>query len=275
VDTYGFVSSLVGDLAWPVAAVVLGLIFRQQLRAVFIGLAERMKHLVKLKAAGTELSFGDTLLEAKSELTQAATVTDEAEVYAAETAFLQSSHVHNRLSESGNVNATTEDESGRTRNAVLSIPLVDPKFSFDKGLLVQVQASPESTVLRSWLDVENAIKHLGRIVNVRTDQERLPFTFADQRILEFVEYSMIVLSRAYQRYNKFDPTNVQKVITRLLTLEDRVSQGGKISKLEAYDYASTAMGILTILGNIAKAISPKPDIDNRSQTATTSTATDT
>jgi hypothetical protein len=64
VRTSALISSLVSSLAWPAAAVALGLIFRTQIQAVFAGLAERMKHLTGIKAAGfAELSFGDILAQ--------------------------------------------------------------------------------------------------------------------------------------------------------------------------------------------------------------------
>jgi hypothetical protein len=70
VGTLAFISSLVHALAWSAAAVILGLIFRRQVRAMFASLAERMKHLATLKAPWTELSFSDEVFSVRSELAE-------------------------------------------------------------------------------------------------------------------------------------------------------------------------------------------------------------
>lgn len=65
--TLAFISSLVSSLAWPAAAITLGLLFRRQLREMLVGLAGRMKHLVGLKAAGAEFSFSEQVFAARAE----------------------------------------------------------------------------------------------------------------------------------------------------------------------------------------------------------------
>src|SRR5262249_6216336 len=52
-----FIASLVRSLAWPVAVVVLVIVLRKQLAALFAGLAARLADLGKLSAMGVDLEF--------------------------------------------------------------------------------------------------------------------------------------------------------------------------------------------------------------------------
>ena len=52
-----FIASIVGSIAWPLAAICLALIFHKQLTAIFHKLVARMDRLSSMRAGSFEMAF--------------------------------------------------------------------------------------------------------------------------------------------------------------------------------------------------------------------------
>ena len=275
-----FISSLVGELAWPVAAVALGLIFRKQLRAVFASLAKRMEHLVKLKAPGTELSFSDELIAARSELAQVRTtaalpatdlLTDTAEdepqgsyytdnwggadaraereaAAAAAIAKLEALERERRSDGSDlRKNSWFAPKAG-DRSQLFSdsqVPRVVSMFRDgairrvprlrlnNENLADQAEAQPELVVLSAWEYLLAALTQFAALRGMP-----LPFPAGDRALAAVAELSE-------SGYGPIPP-EAEQVVQRLLTLRNGVRDGALVTKLEAYDYAVTALELADV-----------------------------
>jgi hypothetical protein len=248
VDTFAFISSLVSALAWPCAAVILGLIFRRQLRALFTGLADRMKDLVKLKAPGTELSFSDEMFAAKAAFAETDPSDADSSPSPAEASWSESSPGHDGIEQilaelvKALPNELTLDGTG---SAAASLShLKDPET-----LVKQAEASPKFTVMIAWMYLTHVINLLaarlgvgdGRYADLGPDSR---WTIFD-RVLDKAE---VVISELYARGNTGLPRNTLSIVRRLATLEGEVLEGDHVvTKLEAYDYATLALRISDIL----------------------------
>ena len=291
-----------GSLAWPAAAVILGLIFRRQLRAVFAGLAERMKHLSSLKAPWTEMSFSDGVFAARTELAEIAANGDQAVLQYSRHPKAGASRSrpwlawrrYRRLDDAladrdadDYENYEDEDEyedwddapdvgddseltpeqrffrQGRSRDskrpAAASPSLPDyvtvqgrdgPKrYNFraltPANLADEAQASPEVTVLSAWAYIETTINGLAEKLGLDEEPDLL--------------LRITVVARDLHNHGRLPGAgNVESLIRRLLALRRDVADGRPVTKLEAYDYAATALRVAKLLRDAYEAAPEEP-----------------
>jgi hypothetical protein len=237
-DTDGLIASLTGSLAWPIAAVILGLVFRHQLREIFAGLAKRMGQLTKVKAAGAELNFGDVLLEAKSDL-------QFVEVGTQLVSRLKDWSPEN--SESKKPVVLPKELWSTRLNRFLSASPETPVS--DNSRIAAAKASPATTVLLSWISVEDAIRGLGNTVAI--DEYSGDF----RSRVSFISYAQRVLIKAGQLANFVTINSVYDSIKALSDIEQSVAKNrNDISALEAYDYSETANRTQVLLSALSQVI---------------------
>ena len=232
-----FISSLVQALAWPAAAVVIaGLLFRQQLRDVLAGFAERVKHLKTLRAPGTELTFdSDELAGAKIDLAQISVAEARQAVpgefrrakdsgWPPERGFVRSlrSFTLAELAEPAGPPGSSAAITSRYRQRAMAI-----------RFLANGEA-PAGTVLAAWSCVESLLREIGGLLGI-SDTGSLAL-LADE-----------VITELYRRGGLPAPDQALSVVQRLLRLKFPVEHGADVTKLEAIGYAETALEITDLL----------------------------
>jgi integrase len=283
-STSSLIASLVSSLAWPVAVVILaGLIFRRQVGAIFSELAKKMKDLTKVKAPGTEFSFADNLISARTDL-QALTFSTNflsASTHSAWQALARESadrplvSVEELLLDSGDSGAPLEVSDD---DPLIEIPkghsitsddsiIVDRPYkartlrwplvaSLEIGhekplghLADQAEASPVETVRSAWLAVETSIRLLARILGMGTDASHDG---------NFYGFAASVLTNAKLAGAATPDIGTQlSLIQKLWDNKSQVLNGNqRISKLEAFDYATTAEQTAAVIRRAARSLTP-------------------
>lgn len=226
VGTLAFISSLVQALAWPAAAVVLALIFRRQLRAVFAGLAERMKHLATLRAPWTELSFRDEVNAAATEL----------EEIPGREALTGSQ----KLGASG-IQQLPPDDTGAER-AIPSKRIASAGNTiygrYDQlANYIATQAKqvpPDVTVSRAWSLLEEAIRELAALLGVRDEGS-------------FALLVNCVVDELGERGGLPSPEHTRSVVQKLLRAKFPADRGEPVTRLDGAEYMDTAFQVAQLL----------------------------
>jgi hypothetical protein len=228
-----FVASLVRSLVWPAAVViVVGLFFREQLREVIRKIAELIPHLRSVKAGGSELTFDSDQL--------AAARTDMAKIYAAGPAATL------------RVTAGTNFWLGRgDLYSILRVPAVGvtgglrpsgeaaalaSKYELQARTIRSLasDAPPAVTVMAAWSCLEALLREIAGLTGV-SDTGSLAL-LADE-----------VITQLDRRGGLPAPDHARSVVQHLLRLKLPVERGAEVTKLEAIDYADTAMQITGLL----------------------------
>jgi hypothetical protein len=219
VGILSFISSLVGSLAWPAAAIVLGLIFKKQLGATFTNLAERMKDLTHLKAPGTELSFGERVRQANAELQPAIDSAPHTSGRPLGSADGATKHALPSVADSGPGQASTRPQASdlyarydmRARNIAE----------------VSYKAAPEVTVLNAWSLLDDAIHELASLMGVKD-------------LGSFARLTSVVITTLDRAGCLPRAEHTQRAVQELLRLRLSVTSGQSLTRIEAANYMDTA-----------------------------------
>lgn len=230
-----FAASIVRSLAWPAAVVIIAcLFFREQIREVIRKIAERIPHLRSVKAGGTEWTFdSDQLAGAR---------TDLAKIYAAGSVGsfrLNTGSLYTDDTSSLNLGRILRDHSaGITGSARAAGEAANLRSRYrPQAMAVRSladDAPPTVTVLSAWAFLESLLKELARLLGV-TDTGSLAL-LADE-----------VITRLDRRGGLPAPDHARSVVQRLQRLRLPVERGAAVTRLEAMDYAETALQITDLL----------------------------
>jgi hypothetical protein len=285
VDVLAFIATLVQALAWPVVVVILALILRRQLRAMVAQLAERMKALKTLKAPGTAFEFEDDLIDVKDKIARLAKVSEKdhitgSDLFSGADDLIPPAPGEDRFRDvqSPDQDGYPDQDDGYLYGYPDPDEIPDPAgYSDQRGypearryrqprgyrrpaipdevmiadsdskvfLLTQTitrdnlaalaENSPEATVIAAWVIVERSIRRIAQRLNI------------DVKENSFAWLALTALNTLEDRGAFAESANVWSIMQKLNSLRDAVASGAKITKLEAYDYASTALQLAKIL----------------------------
>jgi hypothetical protein len=235
-----FIASLVGNVAWPIVVLVLALVFRHQLVGLVNNLAERMKHLKRLQTPAGSAEFDDQLIEVKEEIaplvngaeqkaieSQLEVTTKELDAMPQGTALHESPDmplVHSESSEGQNITDWVSADRIVMDNSDLS----------ELG-----QESPEAMVLGAWNRLETTIDLIALNLKIGVKKRRYSSSLAS-----------IVIGRLNELEVLNDAEDSITVIARLRGMRNSVAHASeKITKLQAYEYAVSALQMTNLLIN--------------------------
>ena len=206
-NVLSFISTLVQALAWPIAVIILAILFREQLSNFISALANRVKDLRRARGFGAEVEFDNELMDLKEKVDQLPKVT----VPAGDTT----------VSDDPSVGPEPEAKNSDFFDSNPDIPQDEfTRKALGGQFAGLAQESPEGAVLGAWQELENNLKGLAETLNI-DEKDVIPMSFAISQELPNLASELSVVNRLYR-------------------LRNSVAHGTQITKLEAYDYAVTA-----------------------------------
>jgi hypothetical protein len=230
-----FIASIVGSLAAPAAAVVLGLVFRKPLRTAFTNLAERMKDVTRFRTPVGELDFRETVLQVSAEV-QAA---------------VDSSPTGSALGSAADTAPPALPSAAEQAEPISGHP--DPGTIYDRYdkraraiATASYATTPEVTVINAWALLEDAIRELARLMNITDRGSLADLTTGLIRALDKAE----LLSH---------PEHTSSAVQNLLGLKLRVTAGAAgPTRADAAVYQDTAFEVAQILIRAYLAYTSRP-----------------
>jgi hypothetical protein len=234
-----FAASLVRSLAWPAALVVLaGMLFREQIREVIRKFAEQIRHLRTVRAAGAELTFdSDELADVKADVHGIHVA--QGDLYAVGQAGAVGAGTFTRWAPTespGRAGAVVEVEVPEFRPRDENATSISSRYRL-QAMTIRSAAStaaPAVTVLSAWSCLEALIREIARLTGVK-----------DTGSLTLLTNE--VITDLNRRGGLPAPDRTRSVIQQLHSLKLPVERGAPVTKLEAMDYAETALKCTEIL----------------------------
>lgn len=255
-----FAASLVRSLAWPAAAVILGLIFRRPIRAVFAGLAASMDQLESLQGWGLKLSFRagirSLVQSARTLPVTPGAVTEPGPGPASVIAAAALRALFARRGPRGQ----DEAAAGETADRHLIRELPD-HVTFRAGgrevradlipltadnLADQAEISPVVTVLTAWTQLEVAVN---TVADVLAAGDEASFAVRSEKVITELNRRGVLPA----------PGSTLEVIQKLLRLRQAAARGAPVTRQEAYDYAATALRVSGLLLSACARLSPEAE----------------
>lgn len=247
--------AFISSLAWPVVVLIVVLVFRRQLHTLAGNLAERVKHLTKVQTPMVSADFEGELVKAQSEIdlseidftalarqaaSDIASVTSGAESLPGEPASSPPPRRGVTVNPPETPDVIVKGVDGRVEYIVQA-----KHFTFD-NLPELAQNSPEGTILTAWNLVEETILDLAQSVDMDDsdlDNRSISNDWPTDELLRRLGPYLPIGS---------NPDAVLSVINRLSRMQNTIVKGRPgTTKLEAYDYAATALRIVDILQTAA------------------------
>jgi hypothetical protein len=230
-----FAASVVRSLAWPAAVVIIAcLFFREQIREVIRKIAERIPYLRSVKAGSTEWTFDSDQL--------AAARIDLAKISAAGSGLRLG--VTSRQDRVRQGLLDLDKTLLRTRSALVSgaarpageTAALTSKYDLQAITIrsLATDAPPAVTVLAAWSCLEALLREIAGLTGV-----------SDTGSLDLLAGE--VITQLDRRGGLIAPDHTRSAFQRLLKLKLPVERGAAVTKLEAIDYADTALQITGLL----------------------------
>jgi len=254
-----FISSLVSTLAWPVIVLVLALIFRQQIAGLVHNLAERVKHLTKLQTPAGSAEFDDQLIKVKEDI--APIVRGEEGKAGIQTEAITDSKSSDEppenaiQHESPAASIDHSEEPNDVTRAFETWVSADRIVMDNSDLREMRQESPEAMLLGAWNRLEVTINLVAFNLKI------------DVRNRSFLWVALAVIDRLHRSGVLEDAASAASVVTRLGHMRNSAANSkGEITRLQAYEYAVSALQIANLLINAYNRLPAKRDLWQTSQT---------
>lgn len=253
-----FIASLVGTVAWPVVVLVLALIFRRQLIGFVNNLAERMKHLKRLQTPAVSAEFDDQLIEVKEDI---APIVSSAEEKAIETQLEATAQKVNATPQNTTPHKppdtplTDSDQYPETQNTIDWVSA--DRIVMDNSDLRELrQESPEAMVLGAWNRLETTISLIA--LNLKIDAKKR------NRV---ASSASAAIGRLHELKVLEDAEGSINIVARLRGMRNEVAHSSeKITKLQAYEYAVSALQMTNLLINAYNNFAARPGFRQVPQT---------
>src|SRR5712692_3947700 len=251
-----FISSLVSTLAWPVIVLVLALIFRQQIAGLVHNLAERVKHLTKLQTPAGSAEFDDQLIKVKEDI--APIVRGEEGKAGIQTEAITDSKSSDEppenaiQHESPAASIDHSEEPNDVTRAFETWVSADRIVMDNSDLREMRQESPEAMLLGAWNRLEVTINLVAFNLKIHV------------RNRSFLWVALAVIDRLHRSGVLEDAASAASVVTRLGHMRNSAANSkGEITRLQAYEYAVSALQIANLVINAYKRLPAKRDLWQR------------
>lgn len=245
-----FIASLVSTLAWPVIVLVLAVLFRRQIGGLVHNLAERVKHLTKVQTPAGSAEFDNQLIRVKEDIAPIVRGEEEkAGIPTQEATALESTDelsVSTTQHESPNGSADHPAEPNDVTREFKTWVSADHIVMDNSDLREMREESPEAMLLGAWSRLEVTINLIA--FNLRINVKKRSFLWA----------ALAVIDRLHAAGVLEDAPNAASVVTRLGHMRNSVAHSKEeITKLQAYEYAVSALQISNLLINAYNRLPPE------------------
>lgn len=248
-----FIASLVDTLAWPVILLVLVLIFRQQVAGLITNLAERMRHLKRLQTPAGSAEFDDELIKVKKDIAPIAADEEKREELndrvQDDSRTIHKPSQDSRQREPSDVPLDqTEEPNNQVKDSRTSISV--DSIVVDNSDIKELQwESPEAMLLGAWSRLQVAVNIVAFNLNIKRANR------------SFISMATAAIERLSGHGALDDPVAATSVVARLAKMRNSVAHSRiEITKLQAYEYAVSALQISNFLINSYNRLPPKTDL---------------